>query len=155
MMCSFRRWIHGITQPQNSQGRTRLIQTRSHIIRPFHSELPHILGHGNLTWNSVGSVLLASFNTNDTASSSLMHNIVVLKEGGRHCSTEITSISLTAAHSALLLLQRRPKRYRWVCFCSNESVQALQSEIGLEIASGSRWPLACSEKGSCHISRLL
>jgi len=34
-----------------------------------------------------------------------MHNNAVLGEDGRQCVREISSISLTGAHSALLLLQ--------------------------------------------------
>lgn len=118
------------------------LHIRSHIIRPLHPGLLLLLGHGNPSWNLVGSAPLPSFNTNDTESSSLMHNNAVLGGGGRQCAIEITSISLTGAHSALLLFQWGLKNKGESVFVAMNAVQALKTKIGLAVANESMWPLA-------------
>lgn len=110
------------------------LHARSHIIRPLHPGLLLLLGHGNPSCNLVQALFHYPLLKLMTLSFSLMYNNAGLEEGGRQCAIEITSISLTGAHSALPV---RAKKWE-VAFCCSEAMKAFKTKIGLAVTNESK-----------------
>lgn len=65
----------------------------------------------------------------------------MLREGGRQCAIEITSISLTGAHSVLMLyqsvLENKGESFKKKKSYCSEIMGALKTKIGLAVANES------------------